>query len=289
MDIDAVADDLIGSGVMPPLLIVMPNADNAYWGSWYVNSEVTGNWEDFIVRELVDYVDGHYATLAQRESRALAGHSMGGYGAAYLGIKYAETYSVLYPMSAAAIDMETFILEVPVSGFPSGPTAFLTIANWDHFPGKSFTDWVAKANVALAAAIAPAPAEPRFLADMPMVEEAGEAHVDEAVFERWMAADPLSMIATHTEDLRRYAAVRVDCGDADDLIGQNRNFSAALTAAGIEHQFEDYPGNHTSNVAARMKSVVLPFIGTHLSSYPTVTTVESASWGRIKIRHVGGM
>lgn len=44
-------DNHFNQGNVQPLIIVIPNAYNAYRGSWYTNSIVTGNWEDFITQD----------------------------------------------------------------------------------------------------------------------------------------------------------------------------------------------------------------------------------------------
>lgn len=62
------------------MIIVMPNAYTRYMGSMYSNSATTGDWETYVAKELVAYIDGHFRTIAERDSRGLAGHSMGGYG-----------------------------------------------------------------------------------------------------------------------------------------------------------------------------------------------------------------
>ena len=62
------------------IIIVTPNEKTNWFGSFYTNSSVTGNWEDFTAKELVNYIDTNYRTIAKAESRAIAGHSMGGYG-----------------------------------------------------------------------------------------------------------------------------------------------------------------------------------------------------------------
>ena len=56
----------------------------------YSNSVTTGDWETFVAKDLVGYIDSHYRTLARRESRGLAGHSMGGYGTMRIGMKYPD-------------------------------------------------------------------------------------------------------------------------------------------------------------------------------------------------------
>lgn len=71
LNIKTIADELIAKGRIRPMIIVAPDGHNAYDGSWYTNSPVTGNWEDFIVKDLVGHIDGQYRTVADRNSRVL--------------------------------------------------------------------------------------------------------------------------------------------------------------------------------------------------------------------------
>src|SRR5579863_2847827 len=85
------------------MILVMPNAYTLYQGSMYSNSVTTGVWEDFVVRDLVSYVDSHYRTIPARESRGLAGHSMGGFGTIRLGMKFPEVCSSNYILSSCCL------------------------------------------------------------------------------------------------------------------------------------------------------------------------------------------
>ena len=85
------------------MIIVMPDELTKWGGSFYTNSIVTGNWEDFTVRDLVKYIDGKYRTLARASSRGITGHSMGGYGAIKLGMKHPNVYSVVYGINPAVL------------------------------------------------------------------------------------------------------------------------------------------------------------------------------------------
>ena len=64
IDIFPVLDNLISSNIITPLIIVSPDSFNKYHGSWYKNSFVSGNWEDFIVQDLVQYIDSNYNTFS---------------------------------------------------------------------------------------------------------------------------------------------------------------------------------------------------------------------------------
>jgi enterochelin esterase-like enzyme len=47
----------------------------------------------------VAYIDAHYRTTADRNSRGLVGHSMGGYGATRIGMMHPDVFGALYIMS----------------------------------------------------------------------------------------------------------------------------------------------------------------------------------------------
>ena len=80
-------------------IIVMPEGGTGF----YVNNQ--GNpklqWEDYLVQDLIPYVDSHYRTVAAREGRAIAGLSMGGYGAMTLGLRHPDMFAAIASMSGA--------------------------------------------------------------------------------------------------------------------------------------------------------------------------------------------
>src|SRR5258708_1177026 len=81
------------------LLIVMPDADD----SWYTDSATVpqDKFEDYIVKDLISEIDDKYRTIHERPGRAIAGLSMGGYGALKLGIKYPELFAFAGSLSGA--------------------------------------------------------------------------------------------------------------------------------------------------------------------------------------------
>ena len=99
---DALNEQMRNSGKQ--MIVVLPNANHWLGGSWYRNSTLTGNWEDFVVRDLVDYVDSHFRTIPQASSRALAGHGMGGSGALELALAHPGVFGSVFAMSPALFD-----------------------------------------------------------------------------------------------------------------------------------------------------------------------------------------
>ena len=83
------ADRLIEDGTIRPLIIVFPYGNASY----YVDAANGGpRWEQHVVGEVVRDVDATYRTLARRESRAVAGLSMGGDGALQLSMRNPDVY-----------------------------------------------------------------------------------------------------------------------------------------------------------------------------------------------------
>ena len=102
LNLPAMADSAIAAGAKE-MILVLPDAFTKYSGSMYSNSPTTGDWERFVSHDLVAYIDGHYRTVADRNSRGLSGHSMGGYGTVRVGMKHPEVFSALYAMSSCCL------------------------------------------------------------------------------------------------------------------------------------------------------------------------------------------
>jgi enterochelin esterase-like enzyme len=99
----ATADKLMSAGTIREMIFVSPDAYTIHGGSMYSASVTTGDWETFIAEDLVAYVDKTYRTIPTRDSRGLAGHSMGGYGTLRIGMKRPDVFSAMYPMSSCCL------------------------------------------------------------------------------------------------------------------------------------------------------------------------------------------
>ena len=65
--------------------------------SWWLDSPIdpTYQYETFVIRELVPFVDAHYRTVDDRKGRGIMGGSMGGHGACYLGMRHKDLFGVI--------------------------------------------------------------------------------------------------------------------------------------------------------------------------------------------------
>ena len=93
------------------MIVVVPDSKTLHNGSMYSSSETVGDFENFIARDVVAYVDQHYRTIPNRMSRGLVGHSMGGYGATRIGMKHSDVFGSLYIMSPCCLSPRISLLQ----------------------------------------------------------------------------------------------------------------------------------------------------------------------------------
>lgn len=248
----------ITEGRFGEMIVVIPDEKTNWFGSFYVNSSVTGNWEDFTSKELVRYIDNKYRTIKSSKNRGIAGHSMGGYGAIILAMKHPDVFSVSYGMNSAIIDWG----------------ADLTIANPAFkfiLKAKSFEE-VAKTRdiysmgiITIAQAFSPNPNNPPFFADFPFKMNDGELQPSETAFSKWRENSPIRMVAKYRSNLIKLRGLRFDSGYEDEykfIPINSRALSRELTNNGIKHIFEEYNGDHRNRMwgqRGRLYTEVLPY------------------------------
>jgi enterochelin esterase-like enzyme len=88
LGIDKAADELLREGKIDPLIIISPQIDNSYG----FNSESEGNYSDYIVQDLIQYIDDHFGTMATKEGRYIGGLSMGGWVALHNAFLHPELF-----------------------------------------------------------------------------------------------------------------------------------------------------------------------------------------------------
>jgi S-formylglutathione hydrolase len=231
------------------MIVVMPNAFTRFQGSMYGNSVTTGDWETYIARELVAYIDARYRTRANRESRALAGHSMGGYGTLRIAMKHPGVFSALYLMNPCCL-----------GGDPRSNPKAEAIRTPEEIAKADFST---KADLASAAAWSPNPKKPPLFLDLPYRN--GEPQPGIAA--KWHANRPLAMLDQYVPQLRQYTRIGLDAGSREGWLTETaRMLHERLTAYSIGHGFEIYEGGHVDRVAERLEKHVLPVVAAHFRS-----------------------
>jgi len=82
----------------PPAIFVGPDGScPPYLGSDYVNSELYGNYEDFIIQDVISYIEQNYRAIPHKNFRLITGTSMGGFGTANLSTRHPEKFRAAFP------------------------------------------------------------------------------------------------------------------------------------------------------------------------------------------------
>jgi len=234
------------------MIVVLPDSKTLHNGSMYSSSVTTGDFEQFIARDVVAYIDAHYRTIAARTSRGLVGHSMGGYGATRIGMKHADVFGSLYIMSPCCLE--------PMGGRAPNPEVAKALESVKTPADSARLPFFARAQLASAAAWSPDPKNPPLYLDLPVKDGAPQPDV----LAKWTANAPLAFIDQYIHNLRQYRAIAIDVGDQDGLRAGAGKLHEVLDNYGIANTFEIYHGTHTSAVADRFQNHVLTFFSKNL-------------------------
>jgi enterochelin esterase-like enzyme len=261
---------LIREGKIDPMIIVMPDGGNKFGGSYYTNSITTGNWEDFIVVELVAFIDKRYRTLARSDSRGIAGHSMGGYGAIKLAMKYPNIFGAAYGTSACCLN--TFPSRGSTSEDAASSTVWPTmkvleeaaaVKTWEEGDRSSL---FVRFTRAYAAAFSPNPTKPPFFADYPLVKDGESTALVDHAQARWLANIPMWMIDQYRPNLLKLRGLAFDAGSKEDpaILQASRDFSTVLKRSRVDHTYSEFDGGHMDKLDERIEARILPFFSRSL-------------------------
>ena len=251
------------NGVVKEFILVVADYSTQSIGSLYENSVISGRWLDFTVKELVPFIDGKFRTLPQRDSRALTGDFFGGYGALKLAMVHADVFSVAYALHPVATG----------SGYM--PWAVNPI-DWKKIhQATSFADLEgdvrAQIFVTVSQGYLPNPERLPFYCDfwIELENDEPKLHVGNTrkVQSNWLLDGLLDTYAANLQSLRGLA---LDWGRYDPVpshVYANQAFCRKLEDLGIEHEGEEYRGNHWDKnwtEEGRFYTRVLPFFNRHL-------------------------
>ena len=234
-------DTLIATGTIGPMLAVFVDGSNQMGGSWYQSSTTIGNYETYLTRELVNTIDANYRTVADRRQRGITGFSMGGYGAMRLALKYPNIFSAVVAQGGI-YDIESdlrWMAADPAVTYAAS-VAKADPKDWHEFNG---IDRNARGVLAMAAAMAPDPAQPPFYLDNPYRLVNGQAEIVPEVVQRMAASDPLHELPRYAEQPQRLNGILLVHGKLD--IPQRAQILAdAMTKLGIDHELFLHDGGH---------------------------------------------
>ena len=239
---DSDLDDLYAGG-MPGAIVVMPDCLTRLGGSQYVNSSAVGRYQDYIVRELVPYIDGEFRTNGRR---GCIGGSSGGIGSFTLAALHPEVFQGFADHSGDSAFQQTILADVPA--------VVSALAKWDYDVAEFVRripdiepkddDYQMILNfVAMSACYAPNPDAPLGF-ELPCDLRTGRLLPD--VWAKFLPHDPVNMVAPYADNLRKLRYAFIDCGTRDQfhLYLGSRQLHEQLDLQGIAHTYEEYDSDH---------------------------------------------
>lgn len=238
-------DRLILVGDLQPVIVVMPDASTRYGGSQYLNSSATGNYQDHIL-ELVGFVDDKYPTHKSAASRAVMGHSSGGYGALGLAMRHPEIFGLVAAHAPDIYFEMVYQKDIPhfLRFFDhAGEEGLLRLLADPGAALQKGTSFYALAFAAMAACYSPNP-DSAWGFDLPIDLYTGE--IRPQVWARWQQNDPIHLADQYTDALHSLRLIYLDCGtfDEENLLYGVRILSRKLSERNISHIFDEFEGGH---------------------------------------------
>lgn len=220
-EVHRIAGKAIAKGDAPEMIIIMP--DGLYDAFYINNYDGSVNWEDFFHEEFIPEVESRYRISDRGTPRAIAGLSMGGYGAMYHGVKYKEKFSAVYAMSAAFLEVEPL---------QDGEEK----SDWDReFHQKTWG---------------------------PDNEEGyPENYKEHSIQEMFLAMDPIDPSQGGMDQEAPLPKIYIDCGDDDFLFEENTNLANILKSKNVPFEFRIRDGAHTWDYWRTALETTMVFVG----------------------------
>lgn len=257
-----VFDQAIASGVIDKFILVSVDMTTPLGSSWYVNSPVTGNWEDFMVKELVPYIDANFKTFPNRDSRGISGDFMGGYGAIRFGMRHPDVFASVYALHPVGTAAGVQIMH-------SRPdwNRLANIKSMDELKGDLFSTIF----TSIFQAALPNPEKPPLFIDLAAYRAGDQLVVDAKLTERLRNNFLLeTMIPQYADNLKSLKGFKLDWSRSDsnyDHVYANQAFTHKLNEYGIVHEAEEFNGlwsQRNWGEDGRVYTDFLPFFQRHL-------------------------
>jgi len=244
-------DRLINTKKIKEMIVVMPDCFTKYGGSQYVNSTATGRYEDYMVKEIVPFIDARFRTIPKAAARCIVGKSSGGYGSMWLAMRHPDVFGLMATHSGDsafeycyAPDFPKFV--VGLQKFGKGHTGVKNFINaqlnYNQPKPKEF--FVLINTIGMASCYSPNPKRKEYNFDLPFDIYSGE--IIPQVWNQWLKFDPVRQISRYKNNLKKLKLIFVDCGTRDEfnLQAGARIYCENLKKHGIKYVHQEFNDGH---------------------------------------------
>jgi S-formylglutathione hydrolase FrmB len=252
-------DRLIGESKMGPVVVAFPDCYSRLGGNQYINSAAMGRYEDYLIEEIVPFVEGRFSA-GGHGNRGIFGKSSGGFGAITHGLRHGDFWSALACHSGDMAFELCYLHDMPKTLnelAKHGRSIEKFMAHLEVAPKPTEDEITTVAILAMAATYDP---DPSCFLGVRLPVDLYTAELIEERWRNWLAWDPALTVDKYADNLRKLKGIYIDCGDRDQFILHygSRRVHRALERLGIAHVYEEFPDDHTA-VDYRMDRS-LPFL-----------------------------
>ena len=250
------------------MIVVSVNGNNKFDGSFYTNSPVTGNWEDFVTKDVIAYVDANYRTIPESSGRGIAGHSMGGYGVISIVMNNPNLFDYAYSMSPGLFDEEGLsesplnfkVVEKRIEQYAE-MTGEEAAADWLERSGKQ--SWPNNFSFSYGCTFAPDVDGKAPYIMLPDKDE-NDKFIQDDVWKMYDAGygGLRERVEASGENLKELKKLVIEYGIFDGFKWIPKGceyFSELLTESGIAHELIPFEGGHEDIINIRLRTCVVPF------------------------------
>jgi pimeloyl-ACP methyl ester carboxylesterase len=241
-------DQLISTGAIPKCIGVFIDGFSALGGSQWINSDGVGRYREYVAKDVVNFVDKNFRTIAKGNARALIGKSSGGYGAMVITRFHPDVFSHLGVHSGDSGFEYSMLHEFPTAAGPllkaGGVEAWYKEFLIRAMNTKMRSDDHPVINLlCMAACYSPKKGEPLNL-ELPIELETGRLKID--VWNRWLVHDPVRFVPKHLDVYKKLKSIFLDCGTKDEfhLRWGTRIIAEEFKKGGVEHVHEEFEDGH---------------------------------------------
>ncbi|MCX7877986.1 MAG: esterase family protein [Ignavibacteria bacterium] len=242
---------LIKTRKIREMIVVMPDCFTKYGGSQYVNSSATGRYEDYVIREIVSFVDKGFRTIPEPDFRCIMGKSSGGFGAMWLGMRHPDVFGLMASHSGDSAfeycymkDFPDFIIQIQNYGeaHQAVRNFIRTQINKKQPKPRDFHNILNI--IGMSACYSPNPNGKFYNFDLPF--DIYSAEIIPEIWNKWLRFDPIRLVDKYKDNLKKLKLIFADCGIRDEfhLQAGTRIFCSKLKKYGINFIHEEFNDGH---------------------------------------------
>jgi len=269
----------INDNLIDPVMMVCANNNPPpFEGNMYVNSELWGNYEDYNVNDLIEWVESSFRVIPERDARGLIGQSMGANGAFRYSILHKDKFRAMAGHAAiVTVDknlwLDTCRQRIMIE-HPSGPPYFYNYGTNGVFTQGTFL---------LSGAYSPDTNSPQTYINPQVVNFVFDENCDyiDSIYQKWVDFDISLLIQQLTAE--DSVGIFYGCGENDDFLLYPANLALADTLEMLELPFEFYshPGGH--NMPAGFRNRAYLFLDSLMVGPSIHTNIPSESQPKIQL------